>query len=124
VLASIASTTGSRRAERAAIEGELFHEVPSSEAVRAEGSLRGPGQIEALTDKNLGRFCAGKLRRRRASVQAHSSFARRLTARPARGCAPRFTNSLRIGWSDYWVHRAAEYEEILGYHLEQKYRIR
>ena len=58
------------------------------------------------------------------TASSTSSCARRPTARRRRSSAPRCTSATRTGSSGASGARVGEYEEVLGYHLEQAYLLR
>ena len=64
--------------------------------------------------------------RRRSGIplQAHPRPRDRLPVQPRRSFALTFTSGSRTGSSSSPAERVSEYEEILGYHLEQSYRYR
>ena len=111
--------------ERGAVEGELFHRgavVELSDAAVAPGGARRARAAGRQGPDPPGRGRASPARPRSAS--STSSSARPPTGQPRRSCAP----LLHEHFAD-WLERLAgervgEYEEILGYHLEQAYRYR
>ena len=111
--------------ERGAIEGELFHRGAVVELSPDESRAVGAGRLEALTRQGPRPPGRGELRRRgRLPLQAHPRPRRRLPGdreEAPRG-APRAVRRLARARSP--ASASAEYEEILGYHLEQSYRYR
>ena len=125
--ASTGSTREARDAlERGAIEGEVFHRGAVVE-LSAPDVARRPCPASSTTLAGQG---PRPLRRGRASsarppsASSTSSSATPPTARPRRSSAPRCTSSSPTGSSGMAGERVTEYEEILGYHLEQSYRYR
>jgi class 3 adenylate cyclase/tetratricopeptide (TPR) repeat protein len=108
--------------ERAAIEGELFHRGAVVELSAPESRSAVPGQIEALVDKELVRSAP-------ASFVGEAAFRfKHILVRDAayRATAKKLRAALHEQFAN-WLERllggrATEYEEILGYHLEQSYR--
>jgi tetratricopeptide (TPR) repeat protein len=108
--------------ERAAIEGEQFHQ---GAVVELSGSELRPfvsARLETLADEDLVRPVPSVFINERAFSFKHILI---------RDAAYRSTpKRLRASWHEQfadWLQRAAgerraEYEEILGYHLEQSYR--
>jgi class 3 adenylate cyclase/tetratricopeptide (TPR) repeat protein len=110
--------------ERAAIEGELFHRGAVVQLSAPEYRSAVPGQIEALVDKDLVRSAPASFVGEAAFRFKHilvRDAAYRATAKKLRAALhEQFAN-----WLERVVgRRATEYEEILGYHLEQSFRHR
>ncbi len=111
--------------ERGAVEGELFHAGAvvelSDEAARP--AVR--GGLEALTRKDLVRLTAAAF----AGEVVAYRFKHVLVREAAyRGTAKKLRASLHERYADWLERRVgqrlAEYEEVLGYHLEQAYVLR
>jgi class 3 adenylate cyclase len=110
--------------ERGAVEGEVFHRgaVASLLGVEADGDAG--EHLRSLTSRNL-------IRPARAEFAGEAAFRfRHLLIRDAayRATAKKLRADLHARFAD-WLERAAgervaEYEEILGYHLEQSYLYR
>jgi tetratricopeptide (TPR) repeat protein len=110
--------------ERGAVEGEVFHR--GAAAALAEPSARAsvPADLEALSMKDF-------VRPAEASFAGEAAFRfKHLLVRDAayQGTSKRVRAVLHAQFAD-WLEgvvgvRLAEYEEILGYHLEQSYRYR
>jgi class 3 adenylate cyclase/tetratricopeptide (TPR) repeat protein len=110
--------------ERGAIEGEVFHRAAVIELSEPEMRPSVPGELQALALRDLVRPATG-------SVTGEAAFRfKHILVREAayRATAKRLRAELHerfATWLERRVHdRLAEYEEIVGYHLEQCYRYR
>ncbi len=110
--------------ERGAIEGEVFHRAAAVELTRPALRASVPAHLEMLADKDFVRPAA-------ASFAGDAAFRfKHILVRDTTYQAT--TKSLRAllheqfaGWLERVAgERVAEYEEIIGYHLEQSYRFR
>ena len=110
--------------ERGAIEGEVFHRGAVVELSEPEARPYVPDQLEALADRDLVRPATGSLAGEAAFRFKHilvREAAYRATAKKLRAVLhERFATWLERLAGD----RLAEYEEIVGYHLEQSFRYR
>ena len=110
--------------ERASIEGKVFHRGAVSELAPSELRSDVGGHLHALVRKEL-------LRPDRAEFEGEDAFRfRHLLIRDAAYDAmpKELRSELHERYAD-WLERAAgerrtEYEEIIGFHLEQAYRYR
>jgi Predicted ATPase len=110
--------------ERGAVEGELFHRGAVVELSAEKARMSVPGGLEELTGKDMIRPAetnfAGDLAFRFKHILVRDA-AYQATAKKLRA-------ALHEQFAE-WLERSAgervvEYEEILGYHLEQSYRYR
>jgi tetratricopeptide (TPR) repeat protein len=110
--------------ERGAIEGEVFHRRAVIELSDPEARPYVPGQLEALAYRDLVRPATGSLADEAAFRFKHilvREAAYRATAKKLRAVL----HERLAGWLERLVgDRLVEYEEIVGYHLEQSYRYR
>jgi class 3 adenylate cyclase/tetratricopeptide (TPR) repeat protein len=110
--------------ERGAVEGEVFHQGAVVELSEASARDAVPGQLDDLESRDLVRPAPG-------TVMGEVAFRfKHLLVREAayRATAKRLRAALHERFAD-WLERlagdrVAEYEEIIGYHLEQAYRYR
>jgi class 3 adenylate cyclase/tetratricopeptide (TPR) repeat protein len=110
--------------ERGAIEGEVFHRGAIVELSRPESRLFVPARLELLRGKDL-------IRPAEATFVGQAAFRFRhiLVREAAYGAtAKKLRATLHVRFAD-WLERVVgarvnEYEEILGYHLEQSFRYR
>jgi class 3 adenylate cyclase/tetratricopeptide (TPR) repeat protein len=110
--------------ERGAIEGEVFHRGAVVELSRPQSRLSVPAHLELLSGKDL-------VRPAEASFIGQAAFRFRhiLVREAAYGAtAKKLRAALHERFAD-WLERVVggrvnEYEEILGYHLEQSFRYR
>jgi class 3 adenylate cyclase/tetratricopeptide (TPR) repeat protein len=110
--------------ERGAIEGELFHRGAVAELSLPEARLSVPAQLEILAGKDyvlpaeasFGGEAAFRFRHILIREAAYGATAKKLRAE----LHERFAGWLERVAGD----RVGEYEEILGYHLEQSFRYR
>jgi tetratricopeptide (TPR) repeat protein len=116
---------GSRDAlERGAVEGEVFHQGAVVELSEPTARQDVPERLDELESRDLVRPTAG-------TVMGEVAFRfKHLLVREAayRATAKRLRAALHERFAD-WLERlagdrVAEYEEIIGYHLEQAYRYR
>jgi class 3 adenylate cyclase len=110
--------------ERGAIEGELFHQGAIVALSPPDARSTVPASLESLAGKDLVHPTAGTFAYESAFRFKHiliRDAAYRATAKKLRAALhEQFATWLeRLAGS-----RAAEYDEILGYHLEQSYRYR
>ena len=111
--------------ERGAIEGEVFHRGAVVELSDARARPCVPGELEAARAQGSHPPHRRRASRaRRPSGSSTSSSGRRRTARPRRSFAPSCTSGSPDWLERLAGERMAEYEEIVGYHLEQSYRYR
>jgi class 3 adenylate cyclase/tetratricopeptide (TPR) repeat protein len=110
--------------ERGAIEGELFHRGAVVELSASDTRPRVPGELDALAVRDF-------IRPAQASFAGEAAFRfKHILVREAAyaATAKKLRASLHeqfANWLERLVgERIAEYEEILGYHLEQSYRYR
>jgi tetratricopeptide (TPR) repeat protein len=110
--------------ERGAIEGELFHRGAIAELSAPEERLSVPAQLETLAGKDyvlpaeasFGGEAAFRFRHILIREAAYGATAKKLRAE----LHERFA-----GWLERIAgDRIGEYEEIVGYHLEQSFRYR
>ena len=112
--------------ERGAIEGEVFHRgavVELSPPRRARSVVRRVS-MRSRTRTSSARPSREFAGRGRVPLQAHPRPRRRLPRDRRRSSAPTCTSSSPTGSRRVAGERVLEYEEILGYHLEQSYRYR
>jgi class 3 adenylate cyclase len=110
--------------ERGSIEGEVFHRGAVTALADESARLTVRDDLEALTQKDL-------VRPAEASFAGEAAFRfKHLLVRDAayQGTAKRLRAALHAQFAD-WLEgivgaRLAEFEEIVGYHLEQSYRYR
>ena len=125
-LASTGSTRSTRAAlERGAIEGEVFHRgavVELSEPSASRPSV--PAILERARRQGPVRPAEPSFAGEAAYRFKHILVRDTAYRRPRRGSAPRCTSSSRDWLERIAGERVTEYEEILGYHLEQSYRLR
>jgi class 3 adenylate cyclase len=110
--------------ERGAIEGEVFHRAAVVELSDPDARPSVPGRLEALTDRDLIRPATGSL-----AGEAAFRFKHILVREAAYGATAKKLRAVLherlAGWLERLAgDRLAEYEEIVGYHLEQSYRFR
>ncbi len=110
--------------ERGAIEGEVFHRGAVVELSPPRSRPSVPAGLEALVGKEL-------IRPAEASFTGEAAFRfKHILVRDAayQGTAKKLRGELHeqfAGWLEHLLgSRVIEYEEILGYHLEQSYRYR
>ena len=110
--------------ERGAIEGEVFHRGAVVELSPPRSRPSVPAGLEALVGKEL-------IRPAEASFAGEAAFRfKHILVRDAayQGTAKKLRGELHeqfAGWLERLLgSRVTEYEEILGYHLEQSYRYR
>jgi class 3 adenylate cyclase/tetratricopeptide (TPR) repeat protein len=109
--------------ERGAVEGEVFHydAVVELSEERSRGLV--PAAVDELTRKDMVNLTTGSL----AGALVAYRFKHILVRDAAyAGTAKKLRASLHERFADWFERRAGdrlvEYEEILGYHLEQAYR--
>ena len=100
--------------------------APSIELSDVESRPAVPGRARRALPQGPDPHRGRRPRRRRESriASSTSSSATPPTAPPRRGSARRCTSASPTGSSELAGERVGEYEEILGYHLEQAYRYR
>jgi class 3 adenylate cyclase/tetratricopeptide (TPR) repeat protein len=110
--------------ERGAIEGEIFHRAAVVELSDPDARPSVPGRLEVLANRDLIRPATGSL-----AGEAAFRFKHILVRDAAYGATAKKVRAVLherlAGWLERLVgDRLAEYEEIVGYHLEQSYRFR
>ena len=112
--------------ERGAVEGELFHRGAVVELVDEPRPRRpSPASSRSSRGKDLIRPAAASFAgETRLPLQAHPRPRGRLPRDREEAPRRRCTSSSPTGSSGCAGERVGEYEEILGYHLEQAYRYR
>ena len=110
--------------ERAAIEGEVFHRGAVVELSPADARSSVRPSLDALVGKDLVRPAEARF-----AGEAAFRFKHILVREAAyRGTPKKLRASLHAEFAGWLEHlagaRVLEYEEILGYHLEQSYRHR
>jgi class 3 adenylate cyclase len=111
--------------ERGAIEGELFHQGAVVELTDIDARPAVRGELDQLTRKDLIRLTAASFVGELVAYRFKHILVREAAYRAT---TKRLRAALHERYADWLVERAGErvgeYNEVVGYHLEQAYRYR